>query len=293
MTDRPAFGTRARRRTGTLGLTVPTFREPYFAELTALATELAQAQGLSVAVLQTNGDRTQEASAVNGAGFPEIDGVIAIPRALRVSDLTRRNNPLPVVLLGEHLTPSTFCHVTIDNRQAICDATAHVLADGRRRVALIGHSDGRPSDAATQREQGFQAVADQLGATAEVLGVNAFTAAEGYAAAMSLKEVPEAIVCINDSLALGVLAALANRGVRVPDEVAVIGCDDIVAASYSTPSLSTIAPDKTALVSTALSLLDKQIETPLAWTPDMEHVTVPHSLVVRNSSGQAASTSGK
>lgn len=280
-------------RTGLIALAVPQLEEPYFAELGSRLVRGADERGLAVLIVQTEGDHSREIDVANGVGLPPIDGLIHIPRSLTVADLTRRTSPGPLVLLGEHIQVSPFTHITIDNRIAARTATEHLLSVGSRRIAYIGRRDSRPSDAADRRHVGYIEALEAAGlpaASALTAQVDAFTADEGErVGAEMVRAVPDldGVVCSNDSVALGVLAALHSAGRRVPDDVAVIGIDDIRASRFAVPALSTIAPDHDRLVDAAFTELERQLTSPPGADLPVRHVTIPAALVRRTSTARA------
>ncbi|GAA4732468.1 LacI family DNA-binding transcriptional regulator [Isoptericola chiayiensis] len=282
-------GVARRPRTGVVLLAVPDLEEPWFAELTSLLVRRAEERGLAVVVRQTFGDHGKEIDVANGVGVPPSDGLLHIPRSLTVADLTRRTRPGPLVLLGEHVDVGPFAHVTIDNHAAAAAATEHVLRGGRRRVAMVGRRSAAPSDAANRRYEGYVDALLDHGIEPDpqlVAAVEAFTPAEGDAALDRLIATGadfDAVVCANDSVALGVLHRLAAAGRRVPDDVAVIGIDDIAAGRWTVPSLSTVAPDRGRLVDRALAVLERQIAAPAAADQPVEQITVPFTVVDRGS----------
>lgn len=285
---RSAPVTRA-HRTGLIALAVPHLEEPYFAELSSSLVRGAEARGLAVLIVQTEGEHSREVDVANGVGLPDIDGLIHIPRSLTVADLTRRTSPGPLVLLGEHIEVSPFTHVTIDNRNAARAATEHLIAVGCRRIAYIGRRDARPSDAADRRHTGYleALAASDITADSELtVQVSAFSAEEGERATIEvLQSHPDidGIVCSNDSVALGSLAALAAGGHRVPADVAVVGIDDIQAARFSVPALTSVAPDHHQLVNAAFTELERQLTAPLGANLPVRHITIPARLMKRAS----------
>lgn len=279
-------------RTGLIALAVPQLEEPYFAELGSRLVRGADERGLAVLIVQTEGDHSREIDVANGVGLPPIDGLIHIPRSLTVADLTRRTSPGPLVLLGEHIQVSPFTHITIDNRIAARTATEHLLSVGSRRIAYIGRRDSRPSDAADRRHVGYVEALEAAGlpaASALTAQVDAFTAEEGErVGAEMVRALPDldGVVCSNDSVALGVLAALHAAGRRAPDDVAVIGIDDIRASRFAVPALSTIAPDHDRLVDAAFTELERQLTSPPGADLPVRHVTIPAALVRRASTAR-------
>jgi DNA-binding LacI/PurR family transcriptional regulator len=290
-TDRAVPVARA-TRTGLIALAVPHLEEPYFAELGSRLVRGADERGLAVLIVQSEGDHAREVDVANGVGLPPVDGLIHIPRSLTVADLTRRTAPGPLVLLGEHIQVSPFTHITIDNRAAARTATEHLLTVGYRKIAFIGRRDSRPSDAADRRHAGYLEALDAAGVRIDpalTAQVDAFTSDEGErVAAQVVSSVPDldGIVCSNDSIALGALAALHAAGRRVPDDVAVIGIDDIRAARFAVPALSTIAPDHEQLVDAAFTELERQLTSPPGADLPVRHVTVGARLVLRASTAR-------
>ncbi|MFB7252114.1 LacI family DNA-binding transcriptional regulator [Microbacterium sp. NPDC056234] len=281
-----------RVRTGIVALAVPDLNEPYFAELTSLFVTKAHERGLSILIQQTAGGHEREVDIANGVGLPPIDGLVHIPRSLTVGDLTRRTAPGPIVLLGEHIQVSPFTHVTVDNKGGTDAATVHLADAGCRRIAFIGRRDALPSDAADQRFAGYRAAVDRLGLggdAALIATVDAFTPEEGRRAMADLiaRGVEcDGVVCSNDSLAFGVLAALHHAGIRVPTDVAVIGFDDVHAARFSAPTLTSVAPDDGALVDAALDQLERQMNTPPGMDMPVQHVVVGARIVQRSSTAR-------
>ena len=279
-------------RTGLIALAVPHLEEPYFAELSSRLVRGAEARGMAVLIVQTEGEHAREVDVANGVGLPAIDGLIHIPRSLTVADLTRRTSPGPLVLLGEHIEVSPFTHVTIDNRAAARTAAAHLIEAGSRRIAFIGRRDSRPSDAADRRHAGYLEALQAAGIEVDpqlTLQVTAFTAEEGERATrevLAAFDDLDGIVCSNDSLALGALAALASSGRRVPQDIAVVGIDDIRAARFAVPALTSVAPDHDQLVDAAFTELERQLTAPLGANLPVRHVTIPARLVARASTAR-------
>jgi DNA-binding LacI/PurR family transcriptional regulator len=294
MTDHPSAARRRppllrRERTGIIALAVPNLEEPYFAELTTLLVRGAEARGLSILIQQTEGDHDREVDVANGVGLPATDGLIHIPRSLTVGDLTRRTAPGPLVLLGEHIAVSPFTHVSIDNRATADLATSHLASVGCSRIAFIGPRLSRPSDAADQRFSGYRDAVARLGLADEpglVTPVDAFSPEEGLAALRRLHASGVAfdgVVCSNDSVAFGVLAGLHEARLRVPEDVAVIGIDNVHGAGFSVPALTSVAPDDEGIVRAAFAELERQLAAPPGADVPVRHIVVDAHVVVRAS----------
>ncbi|QWZ09904.1 LacI family transcriptional regulator [Nocardioides panacis] len=275
-----------RGRSGLIALAVPALDMPYFAELTRFVVQEAELLGWTVLVDQTDGLREREQVVATGLRSHLIDGLILSPVAMDYAELSAVRDETPMVLLGEKIGGADIDHVAFDNVAAARVATEHLLSLGRTRVAAIGYQAGvvARSGVAEVRRTGYEQALAAAGLPVRASltrTVAGFQRLEGARAMDSLlAERPDAVLCFNDQLALGALRALAVAGVPVPDEVAVIGIDDIEDGRFSSPTLSTIAPDKAAVAREAVRLLHHRLGGPAA--PSRE-VSVGFELVARES----------
>ncbi len=249
-------------RSGVIGLAVPELDVAYFAELTRLVVEEAEYHGLTVLITQTVGDMEREQAALNGFGSRLIDGLICSPIASSSEDIRNRSGTFPVVLLGEQLSSGTN-HVGIDNVAAARLATEHLLELPRRRVGFIGAGASDDSRMADLRLEGYRRalVSKRLPHDERLVQkVSGYHRQDGLDATLRLltdtrDDPPDGIFCANDLLALGAMRALHDSGLRIPDDIAVVGFDDVDEARHSIPSLTTISPDKVQIAQTAVALL--------------------------------------
>jgi DNA-binding LacI/PurR family transcriptional regulator len=203
-----------------------------------------------------------------GAAAHLIDGLILSPVGLNAHELRELHPEMPLVLVGEQISGHLADHVAIDNVAAARVATAHLLALGRRRVAVIGCHEQSDSAAARLRYRGYAAALADAGlavqySLVEVLPCEALNRKGGAAAMERLlarEQLPDAVLCYNDLCAFGAIRTLLERGYRVPGDVAVVGIDDIEDGRFSTPSLTTISPDKAQIANVALDLLVSRIK---------------------------------
>ncbi|WP_280922816.1 substrate-binding domain-containing protein [Streptomyces sp. MZ04] len=214
------------------------------------------------------------------------------PLALRPRDLATRDRRLPVVLLGERPAEDGTDHVGIDNVRAAREATEHLLSRGRRRIAVVGGMVRGRQGTDRLRTDGYREALAAAGVPFDadlVVPVDAYHWRDGARAAAALmdrKARPDALLCLNDHLALGALRALYERGSAVPGDLDVVGFDDIEASRFSVPSLTTVAPDKREIARVAVSLLLERIEgADSGPMPPVRDHSVGHRLVVRESTG--------
>ena len=276
----------ARGRSGVIALVVPRLEMPYFAALASQIVDQAEGLGWFVLIHETGWDRAAERAALEGQFPQRIDGLIVSAQHLRRSDLEGRAATTPLVLLGERTFGDAVHHVAIDNVAAAHTAVGHLVAQGRSKIAMVGASIETTDD---PRMRGYLEGLEAAGLPVRpemILPVAANSGEEGERAIRQLlqssSEVPDGIFAVTDWVALGVMRALHLHELRVPEDVAVVGFDDIPYARAVTPSLTTIAPDRFALAQVALRMLEAQINgtDPLAEPADR---TVPFELVVRES----------
>ena len=289
----------ANGRSGQIAVVVPYLDTPYFAELLQGIIRAARVQGYNVLIDQTDGDAEHEKLFLSrGSQHLLFDGVIFSPLGLAQSDLTERDPSLPLVVLGERVSDGSFDHIGIDDVAASLEATEHLLGLGRRHVAAIGDQPYRTGEAAQLRTRGYRLAHERAGVPVReelVVSTPRFNRADGATAMahlLDLEEPPDAVFCYSDLVALGALHTLAARGLRVPEDVAVVGYDDIEDGRYSNPSVTTVSPDKRVIAETAVERLLKRIgsSTPV---PGME-IRAPHRLIPRASTigRQAAAADG-
>lgn len=260
---RPNLSARSLRRgrSGVIALALPEIDVPYFAELARHVVTVAERHGLTVLIDLTEGSPDRERVVVSGIRDQMIDGLILSPLALTAEALAERDVSTPLVLLGERISQAVADHVVIDNVAAARTATEHLIGLGRRRIAAIGTQDVPAGATARLRYQGYAEALEAAGLELDdALAVPATRyrradGAEAMAALLASDQRPDAVFCFNDLLALGALRALSEAGVRVPEDVAVVGFDDIEDGRYSTPTLTSISPDKEEIARVAVDLL--------------------------------------
>lgn len=284
-----------RGRRETIGLVVPEIDSPYFAELAAHVVRAADRLGWTVHIEQTDGDAQRERELLDGARGQGVDGVVFSPWSMTPDEVSRRSTAPPVVMLGEQAGVGNVDHVAIDNRLAAREAVDHLVATGHRRIAAVGLQPHLSNETARQRLAGYRAALVDAGlpVSAELeVAVDRLHHGDGLTAVGALLDSPtppDAVFCFTDQLALGALRACADRGVRVPDELALVGFDDIEMGRYAVPALTTVAPDKARLAELALTTLAERMADPALPGRDL---VVPHRLVVRESAPSRVSSHG-
>jgi LacI family repressor for deo operon, udp, cdd, tsx, nupC, and nupG len=273
-------------RSRIIALVVPELDVPYFAELVRLVIAEGRRHGYSVIIDQTDGDEQQERELImENSRALSFDGVILSPLAVSAADLASRNSRVPIVLLGEKIFDSAADHVAIDNVGAARAATGHLFAAGRRRIAAIGVQPA--SGTANLRLQGYREAHRSAGVPVDeslLIETERFHRQDGAAAMEELlarPDRPDAVFCFSDLLALGAMRAALSRGLRIPEDVAIVGFDDIEDGRYSTPTLTTIAPDKSLIARYAVAQVLGRVESTDERGP--QEIRAPYELIVRES----------
>ncbi|QTE31621.1 LacI family DNA-binding transcriptional regulator [Pengzhenrongella sicca] len=279
-------------RTGMIGLAVPELSQPYFAELADLVIQAGEECGVTVLIEQTGAQRDRELEVLHGNRRRMTDGLIFSPLALGEEDRAEFTVGYPLVLLGERIFRGPTDHVTMANAEAAYAATTYLIGLGRRRIAVVGAHPGETVGSAALRTAGYERALAEAGLPLDPALVvpgdpwHRATGARVVEDLLASGTAIDAVFALNDALALGALRALSARGVRVPQDVAVIGFDDVDDARYSTPSLSSVAPGRREIARTAVELLVARIADPSPVRPFVEVVSA-FTLVERESTRQA------
>jgi DNA-binding LacI/PurR family transcriptional regulator len=286
-------------RTGIIALAVPELGNPYFAELAGAVIDAAARHDYTVLLDHTAGTRERELLVTQGFRGHVIDGLILSPIELQREDLERRGDTAPLVLLGEREYEAPFDHIVIDNVTAAREAVRHLAGLGRRRIAFLGDRRQRGSRPAHLRLAGWRAELQALGLPH---GDELIAPADGYgredgrtamAGLLDRGARPDAVFAYNDLQAVGAIRLLSERGLRVPEDIAVVGFDDIEEASFGTVSLTTVAPDKHAIARLAVECLLERLGAPAGAPPLAPRRLRPgYELVLRESTLGRATTPG-
>jgi DNA-binding LacI/PurR family transcriptional regulator len=278
----------ARGRAGMIALVVPQLDMPYFASLSMHVLDAAQEQGWVVLIQQTRGDAEQERAVLTGRFAQRVDGLVFSPLTVTAEEIERRTDRTPLVLLGERAVRGVADHVAVDNVAAARLAVSHLLDLGRRRVAMIGYSTTGTDG---QRFEGYAAALADRGITLDPELTTPVPSNRGEAGEAAMNEIlarpgprPDAVFCNTDWVALGAIRSLHLHGLRVPQDVAVVGFDDIPYGRASTPTLTSISPDRAAVARAAVASLSAQQEG----DHDPREVAVGFELVVRESTAGMA-----
>lgn len=268
------------RRSNYLAVMLPDIANPFFPALVREVQLRAHGYGKTVLLCNTGGDPAAEIEYLEMLASQQIDGVVAMGLAASANRVRRYLRAgMRIVALDRRPSVGEIESVQADHRLGGDLATTHLIQIGHRHIGHIPGPRGI-SVAADRREGVIQALSRAgliLGAGLEVRGD--FSEASGYRAAEELiagGATFTAIVVGNDLMALGAMAFLREVGVRVPEDVSVVGFDDIDLGRYATPALTTVRQPLQLMAAAAVDLL--------LGVPPMEGLDrsrIPVSLVVR------------
>ena len=291
-TPHSAARTLITRRTQTIGALLPDLHGEFFSELIRGIDLAARARGLHLLLSSSHGDASEAAAALR-AMQGRVDGLLMMSPHVDAT-LLRRNlrAELPLVLMNTPLKRARCAVLNIDNYGGAFAMVQHLIACGRRRIALIG-GPARNFDAA-ERLRGYTAAIARFAETSppQVLAGD-FTEEAGYRAARELlanKLRPQAVFASNDMMAVGCLYALREAGVRVPEDIAVTGFDDVPIARLTTPALTTIRVCIVDFGTRALERLATMIDDSADARREKHAQLLGTELVVRQSCGAKQSS---
>lgn len=274
-------------RSRSIALIVLDAGNPFFAAVARGAEARAADDGYVVLLGSSGADPDHERLYLDQFREQRVAGVLLTP-ADADGDVVERLAAagIPVVLVDEQMHGSDVCAVSVDDVEGGHLAVAHLLARGRRRIAFVA-GPLTTRQVADRLAGARRAVAEVDGAGLEVIEADAMTVLAGRAAGERVRERadrPDAVFAANDLLAVGVLQALTMLGdIRVPDDIALVGYDDIDFAAATVVPLTSVRQPAEALGSTAVDLLLRQLDGEL--DPAERQVRFRPELIVRASSG--------
>ncbi|MEU8264325.1 LacI family DNA-binding transcriptional regulator [Micromonospora sp. NPDC048999] len=269
-------------RTDTVALLVSDATNPFYFGLIRGAQQQLHAAGQALLLMDTE-DSAELENHLLGKMRRSVDGVILAASRLPEQTLAVIAAELPVVTINRNV-PGVHS-VVIDSPDGVMQAVEHLVSLGHRHVAYV---TGPPSSWANEaRWRALRTGMARHGLSADRIGPFGVSRHCGSAAADALLNTgATACVTFNDLLAIGILRRLAERGVDVPGEISVVGCDDIFGADFCSPPLTTLTAPIEQAGRVAVSMLLENLENP-AVRASCRRIILPTHLTVRQSSGQA------
>ncbi|NTW03299.1 MAG: LacI family transcriptional regulator [Oscillochloris sp.] len=260
------------------------FTDPFFALVLQGISEACSASGYFLMLSMVTAER-EEGFYTQVLHSRNFDGVILLSSDVDDPLLPRLiRDTTPVVLIGQHPYIEGVISVDVENREGARLAVSHLISLGHRRIATI--SGPLMMTAGLARRDGYKQalLAAGISINPELMVEGDFTQEGGYSAMqrlLALPEYPHAVFVASDTMAIGALRALTEVGLRVPTDIALVGFDDLPAAAYTSPPLTTVRQPIGELGATAVRILIEQIEG--AVSPPL--TILPTQLVLRASCG--------
>lgn len=274
-----------RKQTHTLGMILPDSANPFFAEVAHSIERASFARGYNAILCNSGGDLDKELVYANVLMEKQVDGIIFVAAGLSTEHIQAiLAREVPLVVVDRDLPGIEVDAVLCDNLGGGYAATQHLIQLGHRRIGCItGPSDVTPS---AERVMGYRRALAEKGQPVDetLIQRGDFQFASGATAMhyfLSLPEPPTAVFACNDLMAIGAISAATELRRRVPDDLAVVGFDDVALASFSNPPLTTIAQPKQEMGELAIDLLLARAADRAA--PPQRRL-LPARLVVRRSS---------
>jgi len=273
-----------RRESGQIGVIVPDIAYPFLAEVARGIEDAGFRLGYNVVFCSSHQDCDKELACLDLARTRQVDGIVVLgagPDSEHIGELIERGTP--AVSCNRRFPDVPIDTVIADNERAGFQATRQLLSQGHRRVACIAGPE--EVTISVPRLEGYRQAMEELGVSVpdRLIVRDDFGNRGGFEAMnrlLDLSEPPSAVFACNDLMAMGAICAASKRRLNVPQDVAIIGCDDIAMAAFTNPSLTTVALPKHELGTLAVELLVERIKD--RDRPVDEHV-LPVRLVMRDS----------
>lgn len=280
-----------RQRTNLLGVLLSDLHNPFFAEVIDGIQAEAAERGYRTII--GTGDRVElsESRALDTMLELRTEGLILASPILPMRRIAEASREVPTVLVARGSRSSSVDSVANDDTAGAALAVEHLASLGHRRIA---HIDGGDGAGARERRRGYERAMDRHGLAGEARVVAGSYTEEGgwqgVRALLSRGRAPTAVFAANDLAAIGTLSALAEQGIRVPEDVSVVGYDNTALAAVHHIHLTTVDQPRPEMGRTAVSLILERLDGKRAAA---RHVLMPPSLVVRGTTAPPSSSGRK
>jgi LacI family transcriptional regulator len=275
-------------RTGTIALMVPEILDQGYMEIAKGVEDVARQKDQNIILATTEEDRNRELKTIESFIERKIDGLIIVSSVLTKKDLAQfRNQKMPVVFIGKNPELTGVNGVLTNYSEAAAEAVNHLIEIGHRRIAMIQGS--RPFNENREKSEGYHQAMEKAGLDhSEDWVVEEENTIEGGFLAMSKLfsegRKPEAVFVTSDYMAIGAMDKIKQMGMRVPEDIAIIGFDNLRISGYVEPKLTTVAKPMYRMGLVAARLLMDTIEED---RPDAEpqEILIQSKLKIRKSCG--------
>jgi len=274
------------RRTYTIGLLLPEFAHPFFAEIARAVAQTVRTHGYHVIISCFEEDPELEVSEADSLLARRVDGlIVASSQSPKHLDLFKRvqQQKVPYVLIDRPIAGLRACFVGVDNRALGRLATEHLIAQGRQRIA---HLRGPKVGIAAERMEGYRQALLKSGLRPDphfVIdgGHGEETGYEGMRQLLRLRPLPDGVFCYNDPVAVGAMRAIFGSGLKLPDDISVVGAGNVHYSRVLAVPLTTVDQGTCRMGVLAAKLLLARIESKRPLPP--RTILIPPRLVERES----------
>lgn len=275
-----------KQSTNTIGLVIPDITSPFYPQVALGVDDTMVRAGFNVFLCNSNWDVEREKAVINQLSRKQVDGILLSSLAVHSHEIEHHIPPnIPLVYLSSYPEDTQKSYVRLDNIKGADMAVSHLLSRGRRRIVFIGSRQEQHSLA--DRLEGYKNALWREGITAddELIRLGKFQEQSGYTL---IKEVlasgvePDGVFAESDLIAMGVIQGLLDSGYRVPEDISVIGFDDIPIASHRGIQLSTIHQPKYRIGRYAAEIILDLFNVSLA-ERTVQRKTLDPELIIRKS----------
>ena len=274
------------RRTRTIGLVVTTATDPFTSEVFSGIEQEAHDRGYCVFLAESKADPESERKVVRTFAERRVDGIIVTASRVGALYLPLLSEMMVPIVLVNNQHPGAFVHsVMIRNQEGERAAANYMIELGHKRIAYLGDQTGYQSDA--ERCAGYREALDaaRIGFAPELVAPGDGKPEGGLRAMdqlLALADPPTAVCCYNDMMALGAIRSICMHGLRVPEDISVVGFDDLFFVSYTQPPLTTVRQPMRRMGKLAMESLFKL----MSGDEEEIHIKVDAELVVRESTAR-------
>ncbi len=273
-----------RRRTQTIGMVIPDVTNPFFADLIWRVEQALATVDHALICGSSGNDPDREHRYLQSFLERRVDAVIVgVAGGENLEFLRSVGKETPTLFVDRVIAEDGWDSVRCDNTAGMALAVDHLVGLGHRRIALINGEPGLPTT--TEREQAASARLAEHGIQLMSASTGAFTLESGQEqgrALLAAPRVPTAVCAGNDLLAMGMMRAVVEAGLRVPDDISAIGYDDIDYAEYASPALTTVRQPVRDIAREIVRLVTERLA---GYSGTARHVTLVPELRVRSSTG--------
>jgi LacI family transcriptional regulator len=273
------------QKSSTIGIIIPDISNQFYPEIVRGCEDVANIYNYNIMLCNADLDADKEMEALRILKEKMIDGVIYMSNSIEQNIIDLINElEMPTVLVETTDTDGIFPSVSIDNVMAASDAVKYLINKGNKKIAYVGTTTEK-INALSKRYAGYKKGLSEMeiNLDKEMVYFGGVKARDGYAGINTILDkgiAIDAVFCASDEIAMGVINALRDRSINVPEDVDVMGFDDIYSASIFYPKLTTVSQPMYDMGSVSMRMLIKSINNLVV---DEKHFVLPYRIVERDS----------